>query len=88
MDRRKFVTKAMFSGAAVSLTPTLAAAGQAGKVRIIGVSCSPRKGKTTATSVKVALEAAKEVDSRIQVELLDLGHYLLRKTLELGTQLG
>jgi len=42
-------------------------------VRIVGVSCSPRKGKTTATAVQVALDAAKAVDSRIQIELIDLG---------------
>lgn len=73
MDRRRFVSKALYSGAAASLVPTIAAAGQAGKVRIVGVSCSPRKGKTTATSIKVALDAAKEVDPRIVVELIDLG---------------
>ncbi|MCK4292977.1 MAG: flavodoxin family protein [Planctomycetes bacterium] len=42
-------------------------------VRILGVSCSPRKGETTATAVKVALDGAKEVDPRIAVELIDLG---------------
>lgn len=42
-------------------------------VLILGISCSPRKGKTTATAVKAALDAAKEVDSRIEVDLLDLG---------------
>lgn len=73
MDRRKFVRKALYSGAAASLVPTLATADQDKKIRIVGVSCSPRKGKTTATSVKVALDAAKEVDERIHVELLDLG---------------
>jgi len=44
-----------------------------GKVVILGVSCSPRKGKTTATSVQVALDAAKAVDPRIEVDLIDLG---------------
>jgi multimeric flavodoxin WrbA len=73
VDRRKFVSQALFSGAAASLAPTIAAAGQAGTIRIVGVSCSPRKGKTTATAVKVALDAAKQVDERIRVELLDLG---------------
>jgi multimeric flavodoxin WrbA len=74
MNRRKFVGKALFSGAAASLAPALASAGQAGTVRIVGVSCSPRKGKTTATAVKVALDAAKEVDPRIRIEMLDLGN--------------
>ena len=73
MDRRKFVSKALYSGAAASLAPTIAVANQAEKVRIVGISCSPRKAKTTATSVKVALEAAKEVNERIRIEMLDLG---------------
>ena len=42
-------------------------------LKILGVSCSPRKGMTTAASVQVALDAAKAVDPRIGVELIDLG---------------
>jgi multimeric flavodoxin WrbA len=48
----------------------------------VGISCSPREGKTTATSVKVALDEAKKVDPRIQTELIDLGG------LEIGGSLG
>ena len=44
-----------------------------GKTLVIGISCSPRKGKTTATAMQVALEAAKSVDSNIAVEMVDLG---------------
>jgi multimeric flavodoxin WrbA len=46
---------------------------KAKSLTILGISCSPRKGKTTATAVKAALNAAKEVDSRIEIDLLDLG---------------
>ena len=74
MDRRNFLT------AGIAATTVLASTGQAPAkaandrdVRIVGVSCSPRKGKTTATSVNVALEAAKSVDPRIKIQLLDLG---------------
>ena len=42
-------------------------------VRIVGIACSPRQGKTTATGVKVALEAARAVDPRIRTQLIDLG---------------
>ncbi|NLF56713.1 MAG: flavodoxin family protein, partial [Candidatus Hydrogenedens sp.] len=42
-------------------------------VLILGVSGSPRKGKTTATAMAAALEAAKGVDPRITTELIDLG---------------
>jgi len=74
MDRRNFLT------AGIAATTVLASTGQTPAkaandrdVRIVGVSCSPRKGKTTATSVNVALEAAKAVDPRIKIQLLDLG---------------
>lgn len=45
----------------------------ADKLLIIGVACSPRKGKTTATAVQTALDAAKAVNPRIETELIDLG---------------
>jgi multimeric flavodoxin WrbA len=74
MDRRNFLT------AGIAATTVLASTGQTPakaandrNVRIVGISCSPRKGKTTATSVNVALEAAKAVDPRIKIQLLDLG---------------
>ncbi|MBN2007909.1 flavodoxin family protein [candidate division KSB1 bacterium] len=43
------------------------------EILIVGVACSPRKGKTTAASVQAALDTAKSVDSKITVELIDLG---------------
>jgi multimeric flavodoxin WrbA len=43
------------------------------KILVIGVSCSPRNGKTTATSIKAALDAAKGVNSKIETKLFDLG---------------
>ncbi len=73
MNRRKFIATSIATGAAAALGSTTAKAANKKSVRILGISCSPRKGKTTATSVKVALDAAKEVDSRIEVELIDLG---------------
>ena len=73
MDRRNFIGKTIAAGAAVSLTAASAGAAGSKTIKIIGVSCSPRKGKTTATAVKAALDAAREVDARIKTELLDLG---------------
>jgi len=43
------------------------------KTLIVGVSCSPRKGMTTATGIQAALEAAQAVDPQIEIKLLDLG---------------
>ena len=73
MNRRKFFTTSIAAGAAATLASTTAKAADKKSLKILGVSCSPRKGKTTATAVQAALNAAKEVDPRIEVELIDLG---------------
>ncbi len=73
MNRRKFMAASLAAGAAGTLAQGPAYAAKANSVKILGISCSPRKGKTTATAVKTALAAAKEVDRRIKTELLDLG---------------
>jgi len=73
VDRRNFLTSGLIA------TTTFASMAQSNKaeesktVKILGVSCSSRKGKTTATAVKVALEAAKTVSPSIEVQLIDLG---------------
>ncbi len=77
MNRRKFITNTLAAGAAVSISSTTANAGDSKSVKILGISCSPRKGMTTATAVKAALDAAKKVDSRIEVELIDLGGHTI-----------
>jgi multimeric flavodoxin WrbA len=60
---------------AVAATTSLAAepANGGNKLKILGIACSPRKGMTTAKAVQAALDAAKGVHSRIDVELIDLG---------------
>lgn len=73
MDRRKFLATTVTAGAALSMTSTPATAQDNKPIRIVGVACSPRQGKTTAIGVKVALDAARSVDSRITTELIDLG---------------
>ena len=73
MNRRKFITTSIATGATAAAASGAAGARDKKSVRIVGVSCSPRKGKTTATAVQTVLDAAKEVDPRIEVELIDLG---------------
>ncbi|MHC4323607.1 MAG: flavodoxin family protein [Planctomycetota bacterium] len=74
MDRRGFLTTGLTTGAGVISAGASSARGQSsGKIKIVGISCSPRKGKTTATAIKVALDAAKKIDPHIHVELIDLG---------------
>ena len=47
-------------------------AAKGGPIKIIGLSCSPRKGKTTAAALQVCLDAAKAVGPNIEVELIEL----------------
>lgn len=74
VTRRDFLATAGVAALAATSTSTVAAESAGGKpLKILGVSCSPRKGMTTAKAVQAALEAAKAVDPRIQTELIDLG---------------
>jgi len=74
VTRRNFLATAGTAALAATATSALAAeAGGSGKLKILGIACSPRKGMTTAKAVQAALDAAKNVDSRIEVELIDLG---------------
>ena len=75
MTRRNFLATAGTAALAASATSALAVeAGDTGKaLKILGVSCSPRKGMTTAKAVQAALDAAKAVNPHIQTELVDLG---------------
>ena len=61
MTRRNFLATAGTAALAASATSALAVeAGDTGKaLKILGVSCSPRKGMTTAKAVQAALDAAK-----------------------------
>lgn len=52
--------------------PALMAQGSEGPIKIVAICCSPRKGKTTATSLKACLEAAKAVGPAIETELIEL----------------
>ena len=74
MDRRQFMAQAAAAGAAAT---SLAGSAQAAEgdeaVKIVGVACSTRRGKTTAQGIRIALDAAEGVDGRIDTKLLDLG---------------
>lgn len=71
--RRTFFGAAGAMPAAMAQGPGTAGAGQARTVKIIGVSCSPRRDRTTAAALRVCLEAARSVGPDIEVELIDLG---------------
>ena len=73
MDRRNFITSGLVTTTAFASMANLEKATEPESVKILGVACSSRKGKTTATAVNVALEAAQTVSSNVEVQLIDLG---------------
>jgi len=75
VTRRNFLATAGTAALAVTATSALAAeaVGSGKPLKILGIACSPRQGMTTAKAVQATLDAAKGVDPRIEVELIDLG---------------
>lgn len=80
----RFTRRILLSGAGAS--PLLTANGPT--IKLIGVSCSPRKDRTTAAAVRACLEAAKASSSSIEVELIDLGGLKINGDLAAGVPLG
>ncbi len=76
LTRRKFLEVAGATGVAGAAGVATAAdvdkKAKANKIKIIGICCSPREGKTTAISLGVCLAAAKDADERIETELIEL----------------
>ncbi len=75
------MTRRVFLGT-VGATAVAASTGQAvaadadtpksGSLKILGIACSPRLGKTTAAAVKVVLEAAEAAGPKVETELVEL----------------
>ena len=77
VTRRRFLgstgTAALLSaGTAVAADSVPGKAAAAWPIKILGISCSPRKGKTTTAAMKICLDAVKATDGRIEVELIEL----------------
>ncbi len=76
VTRRDFVRSSVAVGAAVSTIAAPAGASATASsednVKIVAISCSPRKGKTTAVALQVCLDAAKQVSPKIETELIEL----------------
>lgn len=73
MDRRSFLTNGLTAATAVTLGTSVAQSAEPAKIlKIIGVSCSPRKGKTTFQSLQICLEAARQASASIRTELIEL----------------
>ena len=85
IDRRELLKA---TGAAV-IAGALGAAGAAEnpKKRIVGISCSARKGKTTAQAVQLCLDAAREVSADLTTELFDIAELNIPAYLAAGVPL-
>lgn len=76
LSRRGFLEAAgtVVAAGTVAGVGTAQAAGQqaGGKIKIVGVCCSPRKGKTTAAAMQACLAAAKAAAPNVEVEMIEL----------------
>lgn len=90
VTRRKFLTGAglgITAGAALSAF-SASAAEPNGPIKIIGVCCSPRKGKATAQALGICLEAARAVAmEQIEAELIELAGLSIPAQLAAGIPL-
>lgn len=91
VSRREFLGAAGIAGVGASLPVSAGEArtgSRAGSMKIVGVSTSPRKGKTSLQALRAALDAAKAVDPRIEIEAVELAGLQLPGQLALGLPLG
>jgi len=89
ITRRDFVRSSMAAGTAVTAVAASAAESQpqppaGGRIKIVALSCSPRKGKTTATALGVCLDAARQVSDKIDTELIELADFRINGNLAAG----
>lgn len=95
ITRRNFVKSSMVAGATAAAETAFGMTSdaepskkpKAERIKIIGICCSPRKGKTTAASLQVCLDAAKEVHPAIEVELIELAGMKIDGSLAAGLPL-
>lgn len=91
LTRRDFVRDSIAAGVvatgAASASHAAEASSYSDAVKIVAISCSPRPGQSTATSLKVCLEAAAQVSPRIETELIELAGLKINGNLAAGIPL-
>jgi multimeric flavodoxin WrbA len=89
VTRRDFVRNSVAAGAAavVPAGASQSTASPDGSIKIIAISCSPRKGQSTAATLGVCLQAAREVSLRIETELIELAGLRINGTVAAGIPL-
>ena len=90
LTRRTFLgtagTLAAVAGTATA-AETVAAGPGAKPIKVIGIGCSLRKGKTTAAAVQICLDAIHAADPGIEVELIELASLSLPAQVAAGVPL-
>lgn len=89
ITRRDFVRSSMAAGTVVTAVAASTDQPQSpattdGRIKIVAISCSPRKGQGTATSLGVCLEAAKQISDKIDTELIELADFRINGNLAAG----
>lgn len=89
ISRRDFVRNSMAAGAAATTAAASAGRSQSAdgtgrRIRIVAISCSPRKGQATATALGVCLQAAREIGDAIETELIELADFRIDGNLAAG----
>jgi len=88
LTRRDFVRNSVTAGAATAIaaSPATSESGVSpgARIRIVALSCSPRKGQSTATALGVCLQAAREVSDKIETELIELADFRINGNLAAG----
>ena len=89
LTRRNLIGTSLAAGA-VAATDFRAASGNTengDRLRIVAISCSPRAGRTTATSLQICLDAAQQTSERIETELIELAGLKINGNLAAGIPL-
>ena len=76
------------SAATIAAAPSEAEhAAQPRPIKILGICCSPRKGKSTAAALSICLDAVAAIDGRIEVELIELAGWKIPGEVAAGISL-
>ncbi len=87
MGRREVLAAAGAAAVAGTLSNVAAAQETPAKRKLIAISCSPRKGKTTAAALTLCLNAAKEQNPALAIELIELAERSIPAQLAAGQPL-
>lgn len=87
IGRRELIRTVGIAAVATAVGETAAARETPRKRKIVGISCSPRKGKTTAAALAVCLDAAKEQVAGLETELIELADLSIPAQLAAGQPL-